>query len=298
MERNLDFDTMIDRKGTLSLKYDFAESRRRPADVLPLWVADMDFKTSSYVQDAIVAQANHGIFGYSETQTPYYQIVRNYYYNKFQFDFSEKELIKSPGVVFAIALTIKALTNEGDAIMIQRPVYYPFTEVITDNRRKLVDNTLVYNQDEKRYYIDFEDFERKIIQNNVKIFLLCNPHNPVSRVWSSDELCKIGDICLKHNVLVISDEIHSDFTFVGKHHVFATLKPEYEQIAITCTSPTKTFNIAGLQLANIIIKNEEIRHKFCKEYDASGYSQLNVMGIVATMAAYQFGNEWFDGAFT
>ncbi len=297
MERYLDFDTIINRKDTLSLKYDFAERRGYPADVLPLWVADMDFKTSSYVIDALHDAAEQGVYGYSETQTPYYNVVKEYYNTHFNYDFGEREMVKTPGVVFAIAVAIKALTQKSDAIIIQQPVYYPFSEVIVDNDRKLIDNTLVYNEEERRYYIDFNDFEQKIIENNVKMFLLCNPHNPVSRVWSKDELTKLGEICLKHNVLVVSDEIHNDFTFVGKHHIFASLKPEFEQITITCTSPSKTFNLAGLQTAHIFIKNATIRRKFCHEYNASGYSQLNVMGLVATIAAYKFGNEWFNGVF-
>ena len=190
MERNLDFDTIINRKDTLSLKYDFAERRGYPADVLPLWVADMDFKTSGYVIDALHDAAEHGVYGYSETQTPYYNVVKEYYNTHFNYDFGEREMVKTPGVVFAIAVAIKALTQKSDAIIIQQPVYYPFSEVILDNDRKLIDNTLVYNEEERRYYIDFNDFEQKIIENNVKMFLLCNPHNPVSRVWSKEELLK------------------------------------------------------------------------------------------------------------
>lgn len=297
MEKNLDFDTVINRKDTLSLKFDFAKRRGLPPDVLPLWVADMDFKTSSYVLEALQDVVNHGVFGYSETLTPYYEVVRDYFLRKYNYDFSEREMLKSPGVVFAISVAVKALTEKGDAIMIQQPDYYPFSEVITDNNRKLVDNTLVYNPEKNRYYIDFEDFENKIISHNVKMFLLCNPHNPVSRVWSKEELIKLGDICLKHNVIVLSDEIHQDFTFVGKHHIFASLKPEFENITLTFTSPSKTFNLAGLQTAHVFIKNATIRRKFCHEYNASGYSQLNVMGLVATIAAYKFGNEWFNGVF-
>ncbi|MBP5369182.1 MAG: pyridoxal phosphate-dependent aminotransferase [Bacteroidales bacterium] len=297
MESNLDFDTVINRKNTLSLKFDFAKRRGLPADVLPLWVADMDFKTSSYIVDALHDAAEYGVFGYSETQTPYYEVVRDYFLRKYDYVFTERELLKSPGVVFAIAVAVNALTEKGDAIMIQQPVYYPFSEVIEDNNRKLVDNTLVYNPQDNRYYIDFEDFENKIVANNVKLFLLCNPHNPVSRVWSKEELIKIGEICLKHNVLVLSDEIHQDFTFVGKHHIFASLKPEFENITITFTSPSKTFNLAGLQTAHIFIKNPKIRRRFCHAYNASGYSQLNVMGLVATIAAYKYGDEWFSGVF-
>jgi cystathionine beta-lyase len=297
MEINLDFDTVINRRGTLSLKYDFAARRGMPDDVLPLWVADMDFKTSSYVIDALHEASEHGVFGYSETQTPYYEVVREYHNKKYGYDFFENEMLKTPGVVFAISLAVRTLTEKGDGVMIQQPVYYPFSEVITDNGRTLVDNTLVYNSEERRYYIDFEDFEKKIINGKVRLFLLCNPHNPVSRVWSEEELLKIGEICLRHGVWVLSDEIHADFTFVGNHRVFAGVRPEFEQITITCTSPSKTFNLAGLQTAHVIIKNPQVRRKFRREYNASGYSQLNIMGLVATLAAYRYGHEWFESVF-
>lgn len=293
-ERNLDFDTIIERRNTMSLKYDYAERLGFPADILPLWIADMDFKTSSYVQDALKEVVEHGIFGYSEALSDYYVAVREYFQKKYNYDFEERELIKTPGVVFAIAVAVRSLTNEGDAVMIQRPVYYPFSATIEHNDRKVVDSTLTYDEKENRYVIDFKDFEQKIVDNDVRLFLLCNPHNPVSRVWSKEELLKLGDICLRHNVLVISDEIHADFTFVGKHHVFASLRPEFEDITVTCTSPSKTFNLAGLQLANIIIKNPTVRRAFVHESRVSGYSELNVMGYVSTVAAYRNGGEWYD----
>jgi len=292
-ERNLNFDEVIERHNTLSLKYDFAERRGRPADVLPLWVADMDFKTSSYIQDALNNVVQHGIFGYSETQTPYYETIRNRIKTKFGYDFAEEHLVKTPGIVFAVAMAIKAFTNEGDGVLIQQPVYYCFNEAIRDNRRVIVDNTL-YLGDDNRYHIDFEDFERKIVDNHIKLFILCNPHNPCARNWTEDELIKLGDICLRHNVLVLSDEIHADFTFVGRHIVFASLRPEYEDITITCTSATKTYNLASVQLSNIIIKNPDLRARFQKEIDAAGYSQCNIFGIVATEAAYKYGDEWLE----
>ena len=245
-ERNLDFDTIIERRNTMSLKYDYAERLGFPADILPLWIADMDFKTSSYVQEALKEVVEHGIFGYSEALSDYYVAVREYFQKKYNYDFEERELIKTPGVVFAIAVAVRSLTNEGDAVMIQSPVYYPFSATIEHNGRKVVDSTLIYDEKENRYAIDFKDFEQKIVDNDVRLFLLCNPHNPVSRVWSKEELLKLGDICLKHNVLVVSDEIHADFTFVGKHHVFASLRPEFEDITVTCTSPSKTFNLTTL----------------------------------------------------
>ena len=292
-ERNLDFDTIIDRKNTDCLKYDFAKRRGMPEDVLPLWVADMDFKTSSYVEDALVERARHGIFGYSESQTPYFEIVRDWMKRHHDWEVKEPWLIKTPGVVFALAMAVKAYTEPGDGVLIQSPVYYPFSEVIEDNGRRIVSNTLVLGEDHK-YHIDFEDFERQIKENQIKLFFLCNPHNPVGRVWTTEELTRLGDICLKYRVTVVSDEIHSDFIFRGRHQVFADLKREYADITVTCTAPSKTFNLAGLLLSNIFISNRELRHKFRQQVNAAGISQLSPFGLVACETAYTQGEEWYQ----
>lgn len=291
-ERNLDFDKVIDRRNTRCLKYDFAKRRGMPEDVLPLWVADMDFATSSYIEDALIECAKHGIFGYSEVQTPYFEILANWLKKHHNWDVQEKWLIKTPGVVFALAMAVKAYTEIGEGILIQAPVYYPFYEVIRDNGRKIVENEL-YLGDDNRYHIDFEDFEDKIISEKVRLFILCSPHNPVGRVWTAEELVKLGDICVKHGVIVVSDEIHADFVFKGRHHVFASLKKEFENISITCTSPSKTFNLASMMMSNIFIPNHELKRKFRKELDAAGTSQLGIMGLVACEAAYSKGEEWY-----
>lgn len=292
-ERNLDFDKVIDRRNTRCLKYDFAERRGMPKDVLPLWVADMDFETSSYIQDALAERVKHGIFGYSEVQTSYFEIVRDWMKKHHNWDIQEKWLVKTTGVVFALAMAVKAYTQPNDSVLIQQPVYYPFSEVIADNGRKVVSSDL-YLGDDNRYHIDFEDFEKKIIDEKVKLFFLCNPHNPVGRVWTKAELIRLGDICVRHGVIVVSDEIHQDFVFHGKHHVFANLKKEFENISITCTSPSKTFNLAGMMISNIFIPNHELKLKFRKELDAAGISQLGVMGLVACEAAYSKGKEWYQ----
>lgn len=292
-ERNLDFDTIIDRKNTDCLKYDFAKRRGMPEDVLPLWVADMDFKTSSYVEDALAERARHGIFGYSESQTPYFEIVRDWMKRHHDWEVKEPWLIMTPGVVFALAMAVKAYTEPGDGVLIQSPVYYPFSEVIEDNGRRIVSNTLVLGEDHK-YHIDFEDFERQIKENQIKLFFLCNPHNPVGRVWTTEELTRLGDICLKYQVTVVSDEIHSDFIFRGRHQVFADLKREYADITVTCTAPSKTFNLAGLLLSNIFISNRELRHKFRQQVNAAGISQLSPFGLVACETAYTQGEEWYQ----
>lgn len=291
-ERNLDFDRIIDRKNTRCLKYDFAVKRGMPEDVLPLWVADMDFETSSYIEDALTERVQEGIFGYSDVQTPYFEIIRDWMIRHHDWEPQEKWLIKTPGVVFALAMAVKAYTDPGDKVLLQQPVYYPFSEVITDNGREVVSNDLVLTED-GTYKIDFKDFEQKIIANGIKLFLLCSPHNPVGRVWTKEELEKIGDICVKHGVTVVSDEIHNDFIWEGTHTVFAGIKKEFADISVTCTSPSKTFNLASMLISNIFIPNQILRRKFRKEMDRAGISQLSVLGLVATEAAYAHGDEWY-----
>ena len=291
-ERNLDFDRIIDRKNTRCLKYDFAVKRGMPEDVLPLWVADMDFETSSYIEDALTERVQEGIFGYSDVQTPYFEIIRDWMIRHHDWEPQEKWLIKTPGVVFALAMAVKAYTDSGDKVLLQQPVYYPFSEVITDNGREVVSNDLVLTED-GTYKIDFADFEQKIIANGIKLFLLCSPHNPVGRVWTKEELEKIGDICVKHGVTVVSDEIHNDFIWEGTHTVFAGIKKEFADISVTCTSPSKTFNLASMLISNIFIPNQILRRKFRKEMDRAGISQLSVLGLVATEAAYAHGDEWY-----
>lgn len=292
-ERNLDFDTVVDRKNTRCLKYDFAVKRGKPEDVLPLWVADMDFKTSSYIEDALVERAKEAIFGYSEVQTDYFNIVNNWMIKHHNWETKEEWLIKTPGVVFALAMAVKAYTNVGDKILVQYPRYYPFSETIEDNGRRVVSSDLILGED-NRYHIDFEDFENKIRDNNIKLFFLCNPHNPVGRVWTKEELTRLGDICVKYGVTVVSDEIHHDFVFKGEHTVFASIKKEFENITITCTSPSKTFNLASMLISNIFIANNDLRYRFKREIDAAGISQLGVLGLVATEAAYSQGEEWYQ----
>lgn len=288
-----DFDTIEDRYGTNCLKYDFALERGKSKDILPLWVADMDFKTAPAILARLEQVVKHGIFGYSEGREDYFLAVSRWYKEHFGWEVRPNWLVKTPGVVFAIAAAIRAFTQEGDGVLIQQPVYYPFSEVICDNGRVLVNNPLKLS--EGHYEIDFQDFEDKIKANRVKLFLLCSPHNPVGRVWKEWELRKLGDICVKYGVIVVSDEIHSDFTYPGhSHHVFAALSPEYADITVTCTAPSKTFNLAGLQISNIFISNSDIRRKFKKEVAAQGYSQVNLMGLIACQAAYEEGWEWLS----
>lgn len=292
-EKNLDFDTIIERKNTNSLKYDFAKRCGMPEDLLPLWVADMDFRVSSYIEEAVHHCACHGIYGYSEAQESYFHTVQAWMKRHYDWEVEARWLVKTPGIVFALAAIVRAFTEEGDGILIQQPVYYPFSDVIKNNHRRIVDNTLLPDENGK-YRIDFEDFERKVVQEKVKLFLLCNPQNPTGRVFTKEELERMGDICVKHNVIVASDEIHADFVFEGTHQVFANVRENFQDIAIICTSPSKTFNIAGLQVSNIFIPNQKLRRRFRKEIKASGYSQLNTVGLAACEAAYRDGEEWYQ----
>ena len=292
-ENNLNFNEIDDRKGTDCLKYDFAARRGMPEDVLPLWVADMDFKTSSYVEEALIERVKHGVFGYSEVGDKYFGTVAKWMKTHHNWEVKPQWLIKTPGVVFALAMAVKAYTDEGDAVLIQQPVYYPFSEVIEDNSRVIISNDLYLGED-NRYHIDFEDFEKKIVDNRIKLFLLCNPHNPSGRVFTREELTGMGDICLKHGVIVVSDEIHNDFVFKGEHTVFSTVKKEYEYISIICTSPSKTFNLASMLISNIFIPDRKLKSKFRKEVDAAGISQLGVLGLIATETAYEKGEQWYE----
>lgn len=292
-ERNLNFDEIVNRRGTDCLKYDFAVRRGMPEDVLPLWVADMDFKTTSYVEDAVIERTKHGIFGYSESGEEYFKEVAGWMRRHHNWEIRPEWLIKTPGVVFALAMAVKAFTEKGDSVLIQQPVYYPFSEVIRDNGRVVVSNDLYLGED-NRYHIDLADFEKKIVEHHVKLFLLCSPHNPTGRVFTKEELTAMGDLCVKHGVKVVSDEIHNDFVFQGEHTVFASVKKEYKEISVICTSPSKTFNLASMLISNIFIPNRELRQRFRHEVDAAGISQLSVLGLVAAKAAYGQGDKWYE----
>ena len=289
----VDFDTVPNRRGTNCFKYDFAREMGMPEDVLPLWVADMDFPTAPAVLERLHALAEHGIFGYTGVKDAYFSAVHNWYAQRFGWETQRSWLVTTPGVVFAIAIAIRAFTQKGDAILIQQPVYYPFANKVTENDRQLVVNPLILKNG--RYEMDFADMERKIADNHVKMLLLCSPHNPVGRVWTKEELLRVGEICQKHGVLVVSDEIHADFTYAGHtHRVFASVKSEFADFTITCTAPSKTFNLAGLQNSNIFIPNRQLRHAYKKELSACGCGGTNCMGMAACQAAYEAGADWLE----
>lgn len=290
---SVDFDTVPNRRGTNCFKYDFAREMGMPEDVLPLWVADMDFPTAPAVLERLHALAEHGIFGYTGVKDAYFSAVHNWYAQRFGWETQRSWLVTTPGVVFAIAIAIRAFTQKGDAILIQQPVYYPFADKVTENDRQLVVNPLILKNG--KYEMNFADMERKIVDNHVKMLLLCSPHNPVGRVWTKEELLRVGEICQKHGVLVVSDEIHADFTYAGHtHRVFASVKSEFADFTITCTAPSKTFNLAGLQNSNIFIPNRQLRHAYKKELSACGCGGTNCMGMAACQAAYEAGADWLE----
>jgi len=290
-----DFDTIIDRHGTGSLKYDCNDRYGKPEDILPLWVADMDFSVPEEVKQALRERVDHGIFGYTEPDDAYFQAVASWFERRHGWRPERAWLTTTPGVVYALAMAVRAFTQAGDAVLIQPPVYYPFKQEVELNGRVLAEAPLSLDDDTLSYTIDFGEFERAIADNNVKLFILCNPHNPVGRAWTQEELGRLARICIDHDVIVVSDEIHADFAREGfKHTVFASLSEEAALHCVVCTSATKSFNLAGLQASNIFIPNPELRERFQHENAAAGYSQANILGMTATRASYQAGEAWFD----
>lgn len=287
------FDEIHDRTKSSAIKYtNLPEAEKMP--VIPMWIADMDFKSSPAITEVLKRTADHGIYGYGEINDEYKELVIDWYNRRMGWQIEKDELLTMPGVMFGVTMAIRALTKENDSVMICQPVYYPFKNVVVNNNRKLVVNELVLNNG--RYEINFKDFEDKIIKEKVKVFLLCSPHNPVGRVWTKDELIRIAEICLKHNVYIISDEIHSDFIFEGAKHIpISTLSDEMKMKTVTCVAPSKTFNIAGIQASNIIIPDKDIKEKILKERTATCYHELNIMSIEATKAAYKDSEEWLEG---
>ena len=287
----MNFDEEINRYNTNCVKYDFKSLRNKPNDIFPMWVADMDFKCSDEILKEMHKRIDHGIFGYTKEDKRYFDSINNWYLKNFNTELKQDWLIPTPTVVFSLATAVKVLTKENDYVLINTPVYHSFKEVIEDNKRNVISSDLVLNNN--YYEIDFNDFENKIKEYNVKVFMLCSPHNPVGRVWKKNELDKIIEICKKYNVYIVSDEIHNDFVWIGKHICLLSYKDYLDNI-ILCTSPTKTFNLAGLQISNTFIPNKEIRDKFQIELWNTGYSLINTMGLVACEAAYEKGGTWLN----
>ncbi|MCZ2257345.1 MalY/PatB family protein [Sporosarcina sp. G11-34] len=286
------FDNVIDRRNTASLKWDATEERFGDENLLPLWVADMDFKAPDEVIQAIQAQAEHGIFGYMKGMDNYYNSIIHWMKKRHNWAVKKEWICHSPGIVSALALIVQAFSKPGDKIIVQPPIYYPFMNMIENHERQIVYNPLLYN--EGKYEMDFDDLVSKI-DSSVKMLFLCNPHNPGGRVWSREELERLGTICSEHGVLVISDEIHADHVYKpSKYTPFAAISETFSDNSIICTAPSKTFNLAGLQTSNIIISNEALREKFVAETDRYGIGMLNSFGPAATEAAYTYGEQWLD----
>lgn len=287
----MNFDEVIERRGTDCAKFDAYAEHGHNADILPLWVADMDFRAPECVMDALHKAVDHGIFGYSIRSEAYFPALQAWFYKHFDWEIESQWLMNTPGVVFALSAAVRATTEPGDNVLVMPPVYYPFYRVIVDNNRNIVRSHL--NYENGRYTMNFSDIEEKIIKNNVKTLIFCSPHNPVGRVWTVEELKTLGAICKKHNVAVISDEIHCDFAFPEYPHTpFVKACPDLAENSVVCTAPSKTFNLAGLQVSNIFVPGEELRKKFQRELDIAAYHDANRLGAIAATAAYRGGEAW------
>lgn len=290
------FDEIIERRNTLSKKWNpnfYKDTFNGKTDLLPLWVADMDFKVAPPILESLSEIINHGVLGYTAPDEKCYDAIINWNKRRKNADIKKEWIVFTSGVVPAINFIIQTFTKEQDSVLIQTPVYHPFRLSTENNNRKVIENPLMNNNG--HYEINFEDFEQKIIKHNVKLFILCNPHNPVGRVWSKDEIEKMAKICLKHNVLTISDEIHSDLIFKeNKFHSFLTLDHKYMENAIVCTAPSKTFNLAGLQTSIIIIPNKVIREKYQHTLANVRLENPNTFGIEAIKAGYNKSEQWLE----
>ncbi len=290
--KKYDFDQIIKRKN--SVKWDGMDLRyaAHPEEILPLWIADMDFRAAEPIIEALQQRVDEGIFGYEYRPESYFQSVTSWFEKRHHWKVQEDWLLHSPGVVTSLSVIIKEFTNPGDKIVIQTPVYFPFFKIIRQNDRTLVPNPLAIR--DGRYVMDFENLE-KIIDQDVKMLILCSPHNPVSRVWEKDELLRLGEICFKNGIRVLSDEIHADIVFKNHTHIpFASLGKEFLENTITLISPTKTFNLAGLHTSCVIAPNGEDREKFSRAMDVLDLKSGNCFGQAATEAAFRYGEEWLE----
>ncbi|PKR85300.1 MalY/PatB family protein [Heyndrickxia camelliae] len=286
------FDQEINRYNTSSVKWDEVDTIFGGENLLPMWVADMDFKVPEPVIEAVKQRAEHGIFGYTARNDSYYEAIIGWMERRHNWKVEKDWICHAPGVVPALGMLVRTFTKPGDKIIIQPPVYYPFTNVVEKNERVIVPNPLKYKNG--RYVMDLEDLENKIDQD-VKMIIISSPHNPVGRVWTKEELTQLGNICLKNNILVVSDEIHFDLILKGHTHTpFASISEEFAQNSIVCTAPSKTFNLAGLQTSNIIIPNPSLREQFTNTIESLFIGMTNTFGLVATESAYRYGDEWLD----
>jgi cysteine-S-conjugate beta-lyase len=284
-----DFGKILEREGTACVKYDLRQMFFEDPDVLPMWVADMDFETPDFIQEAIIERAKNPVYGYTFRDKDYYKNIIEWFDRRHQWKVESDWILFSPGVVPALNIAVLSCTNPGDKVIVQPPVYFPFFTAVKDHDRMLVYNQLIKGKN--HFTINFDQLEE--LAKGAKMLILCNPHNPVGRAWTKNELERIAEICLKHNVLVLSDEIHNDLVLNGhKHQVFADISPEVADITITAHAPSKTFNIAGLATSSVIISNKELRLKFEKTLKALHVDMGNLFGFVASNAAFSKGDEW------
>ena len=285
---------LVERKGTYSLKWDALDKRFGNANLTSMWVADMEIKAPKEVIEALKERCEHGVFGYSYVSDEYYNSVINWLKEKHNYEIKKEWLRFTNGVVTAIYCFVNIFTKVDDAVLILTPVYYPFHNAVKDNNRKLI--TCDLKNTDGYFTIDYEEVEKKIVENNVKLFIQCSPHNPAGRVWKEEELAKILEICKKHNVLVISDEIHQDIIMKGYKHIPSAIvaNGKYADNLITISAASKTFNLAGLIHSNIIISNDELRKKYDKEIKKTNQTEINILGMLATQVAYEKGSEWLE----
>lgn len=284
-----DFDQLIPRRGTNSVKWD----EEPAADILPMWVADMDFRTAPCVVEALRRRVEHGVYGYATVPESYYGAVTSWFARRHGWAPGADWILPVTGVIPALSAILRALTRPGDRVLVLTPVYNHFFIAIDNSGCSAAECELTYG--DNRYTVDFDALERRAADPAVKLMLLCNPHNPAGRVWTPEELRRIGDICLRHDVTVVADEIHADFARPGfKHVAYASLGERYARHAVVCTAPSKTFNLAGLQLSNIFIPDPDLRAAFKRARNRTGYDEPSVLGITATQACYERGEEWLD----
>lgn len=285
-----DFSRPTDRRGTDSYKWDSAPE----ADIIPLWVADMDFETFPGITEALQRRVAHGIFGYTRVPEAYYEAVCRWFGKRHGWHINREHIIYTSGVVPAVSAVIKALTLPGDQVIVQGPVYNCFFSSIRNNGCEMVSNSLIYNKEELRYEINFDDLERKLKHERARLMLLCNPHNPGGRVWTRDELTRVAELCRKYGVRVVSDEIHCELTLYDNEYVpFGSLPDELSRGSITCCSPSKAFNTAGLQIANIVCRDAEVRNRIDRAININEVCDVNPFGVIALQAAYSDeGYEW------
>ncbi|THG69219.1 pyridoxal phosphate-dependent aminotransferase [Bacteroides faecichinchillae] len=283
------FDEIIPRRGTNSYKWDTTKEE----NVLPMWVADMDFRAAPVIVEALRRRVEHGIFGYASVPDTYYEAIINWFDRRHAWQIEKEWIIYTTGVVPALSAIIKALTSPQDKVLVQTPVYNCFFSSIRNNGCEVITNPLIYR--DGTYQIDFSDLEKKSADPSMKFLLLCNPHNPVGRVWTKRELNRIGEICLRNDVWVIADEIHCELVYPGYIYTpFASISPEFLMRSVTCVSPSKAFNLAGLQIANIVCANADLRIKIDKAININEVCDVNPFGIEALIAAYNEGKEWLE----